>query len=65
MQKKYQPLFISALKDYFKNSRRLLQNGDLIAIPIEESKNMFLFKEGDNGTNGGQGESNDENQDFE
>lgn len=62
MQKKYQPLFISALKEYFKISKRILKQGDLIAIPIDASKSLFLFREGENG-NGN--EIQDEGQDFE
>lgn len=60
--KKYQSLFISALKLYFKCSKRILQQGDLIALPIKSDKSMFLFKEGENGT---VGEIQDEIQDFE
>lgn len=62
MQKKYQPLFINALKNYFKSSKRILQQGDLIALPIDAQKSLFLFKEGENGTTG---ELQDDIQDFE
>lgn len=62
MQKKYQPLFINALKNSFKNSKRIVQQGDLIALPIDAQKSLFLFKEGENGTNG---EINDDLQEFE
>lgn len=63
MQKKYQPLFIQALKEYFKNSKRICKEGDLIAVPFDESKSMFYYKEG-NGENGS-AEVQEEIQDFE
>lgn len=34
VQKRYQPLVLSALKEYFQNSSRLLKKGDIIALPI-------------------------------
>lgn len=65
MQKKYQPLFMTALKNYFKTSKRILKEGDLLAIPIDSSKSLFYYKEnaGENGSNGG--EVQEEEHDFE
>lgn len=65
MQKKYQHLFITALKNYFKTEKRILKEGDLLAIPIDSSKSFFYYKEnaGESGSNGG--EVQEEEHDFE
>lgn len=59
MQKRYQPLFISALKTYFKDCKRVLRQGDLIAIPIDAGMSQFLHRETENGTSDLQEEEDD------
>jgi hypothetical protein len=65
MQKKYQPLFISALKNYFKNCQRIAKEGDLIAVPIDASMVMFLSKDAGAENGAGGNDVLDDIQDFE
>ena len=47
MHKKYQSLFLTALKAYFQSRNRILKEGDLIAVPIEEGLARFLGDDSD------------------
>lgn len=42
MHKRYQPLFLAALKAYFQEAVRVFKEGDLIAIPMDERMVRYL-----------------------
>ncbi|BGP19899.1 hypothetical protein JCM10213_008627 [Rhodosporidiobolus nylandii] len=48
VNKQYQPLFLEGLKEHFQMSRRVVKQGDVIAVGIEEEKVRF-FAEGKEG----------------
>lgn len=41
MHKRYQPIFLEGLKAFFQERRRILKQGDLIAIPIDDALARF------------------------
>ena len=41
MHKRYQPIFLEGLKAFFQEKRRILKQGDLIAIPIDDALARF------------------------
>ena len=41
MYKRYQPIFMEGLKAFFQEKRRILKQGDLIAIPIDDALARF------------------------
>lgn len=53
INRQYQNIFISSLKSYFDSSRRLVKQGDLIAVTIDTDASRFAA-ELENGTEGGE-----------
>jgi peroxin-6 len=51
INRQYQNLFISSLKSYFDSSRRLVKQGDLIAVTIDTDASRFA-PESDDATEG-------------
>jgi peroxin-6 len=43
----YQPLFLEGLKQYFQSHRRILKQGDLIAVGICEENVRFIDLKGE------------------
>ena len=50
-QRKYQPILLRALRNYFEGKRRLLKKGDLIAVAVDVS-NAAIFEDGLYGAEG-------------
>lgn len=42
VQKRYQPLVLKALREYFQVAKRVLKNGDMVAMPISTSSAPLL-----------------------
>lgn len=53
INRQYQNLFITSLKSYFDTSRRLVKQGDLIAVTIDTDDSRFAL-ESENGIEGGE-----------
>lgn len=47
MHKRYQSLLIQALKTHFQAKKRVLQDGDVIALPFDTSLAQFEELEGE------------------
>ena len=47
MHKKYQHLFLTALKAYFRSRKRIFKQGDIVAVPIEEGLARYIGDEGE------------------